>query len=152
MADKKTSGRTGRVKNVSSRAGKTVSMRSAKTGQYALTGTSERLTDVGQRAATVAAALGSKSMLASFLSVSASQPTQWIKGVESPNPENARTIVDIDHVIARAGLLWTPPVVSAWLVGANAFLGGARPIDVVKIRGAEPVIDALDQELAGAYA
>ena len=40
-------------------------------------------------------------MLASFLSVSASQPTQWIKGVESPNPENARTIVDIDHVIAH---------------------------------------------------
>jgi hypothetical protein len=152
MATKKTSGASGRVKNVSSRAGKAVAARSANTGRYALAGTTARMTDVGQRAATVAAALGSKSMLASFLSVSASQPTQWIKGVETPNPENARTIVDIDHVIARAGLLWTPPVVSAWLVGANAFLGGARPIDVVKTRGAEPVIDALDQELAGAYA
>ena len=151
MADKKTPG-AGRAKEVSARAGKTVSMRSAKSGQYALLGPTERRTDVGQRAATVAAALGSKAMLASFLSVSASQPTQWIKGVESPNPENARTIVDIDHVIARAGLLWTPSVVSAWLVGANAFLDGARPIDVVKTRGAEPVIDALDQELAGAYA
>lgn len=129
-----------------------MSLRSAKTTQRGFADTSELHTDVGQRAATVAAALGSKSMLANFLSVSASQPTQWIKGVESPNPENARTIVDIDHVIARAGLLWKPPVVSAWLVGANAFLGGARPIDVVKTRGAEPVIDALDQELAGAYA
>jgi len=152
MTDKKTPGTTGRAKNVSSRAGKALAGRSAKTGQYVLTGATGRMTDVGQRAATVAAALGSKSMLASFLSVSASQPTQWIKGVETPNPENARTIVDIDHVIARAGLLWTPSVVSAWLVGSNAFLGGARPIDVVKTRGAEPVIDALDQELAGAYA
>ncbi|MGA1829021.1 hypothetical protein [Microbacterium sp.] len=152
MADKKMPRSSGRVNNVSFRAGKTGSVRSVTSGKYVSTGTTERLTDVGQRAATVAAALGSKSMLATFLSVSASQPTQWIKGVESPNPENARTIVDIDHVIARAGLLWSPSVVSAWLVGSNAFLDGARPIDVVKTRGAEPVIDALDQELAGAYA
>ena len=30
-----------------------------------------------------------------------------------------------------------------WLVGSNQHLGGARPIDVLALRGAGPVIEAL---------
>lgn len=107
---------------------------------------------IRSRAESVAAALGGKSALARAMGVSASQPTQWIKGAERPSLENARVIVDLDYVVARAGLLWKPPVVQSWLVGRNAFLGGARPIDVVKMEGSGRVIDALDQELSGAYA
>lgn len=107
---------------------------------------------IADRASAVAAALGSQSKLASLLKVSPSQPTRWIDGSERPNPENARVIVDLDHVIARAGLLWKPSVVESWLSGSNAFLEGARPIDVLRTRGSVPVIDALDQELAGGYA
>lgn len=87
-----------------------------------------------------------------MLEVSPSQPTRWIDGSERPNSENARVIVDLDHVVARAGLLWEPTVIGSWLNGSNAFLDGARPIDVLKTIGSGPVIDALDQELAGAYA
>ena len=107
---------------------------------------------IEQRVSAVAAALGSKAKMATLLAVSPSQPTRWIEGSEKPNSENARTIVDLDHVIARAELLWKPSVISSWLIGSNAFLDGARPIDVLKTRGSSPVIDALDQELAGGYA
>lgn len=77
---------------------------------------------------------------------------QRVRGVADALGSNARAIVDLDHVVARAGLLWQPAVVTSWLYGHNAFLEGARPIDVVKLRGAAPVIEALDQELAGGYA
>lgn len=107
---------------------------------------------IGQRAATVAEAIGNRAKLAKLLAVSPSQPTRWIDGTETPNPTNAQTIVDLDYVVARAGLLWKPAVITEWLNGHNAFLDGARPIDVIKIHGSATVIDALDQELSGAYA
>lgn len=109
--------------------------------------------NLGVRAASVAQALGSKSQLATLLKVTASQPTRWINGEETPNGENARALVDLDHVVARARLLWKDEgVVKSWLTGHNAFLGGARPIDVITLEGTGPVIDALDQEMAGGYA
>lgn len=107
---------------------------------------------MAQRVATVSDALGSNAKLAVLLGISASQPTRWIRGTEKPNSENARTIIDLDHVVARAGLLWKPEVITTWLHGSNAFLDGARPIDVIKTGGSTPVIEALDQELAGSYA
>lgn len=107
---------------------------------------------ISQRVANVTAALGSNAKLATLLGISASQPTRWIQGDEAPNPENARAIVDLDYVVARAGLVWLPEVVTEWLYGHNSFLGGARPIDVLKTQGSADVVDALDQELSGAYA
>lgn len=124
-------------------------------GREQATGGAEELTfivPIGRRVREVAGALGSNANLAALLEVSPSQPTRWIQGSERPNSLNARAIVDLDHVVARAALLWQPTVVTSWLYGHNAFLGGARPIDVVKLRGAAPVIEALDQELAGGYA
>jgi len=107
---------------------------------------------IGRRVREVAGALGSNAKLAALLETAPSQPTRWIKGTERPNSINARAIVDLDHVVARASLLWEPSVVTSWLYGQNAFLDGARPVDVVKLQGARPVIAALDEELAGGYA
>lgn len=108
---------------------------------------------IPHRTELIAKALGSRAELARVLRVSNSQPTRWIKGQESPNPENTRAIVDMDHVIARARLLWSDDdVVSSWLNGSNAFLDGARPIDVIATDGSAPVIAALDQAMSGAYA
>ena len=105
------------------------------------------------RAESAAEALGSRTRLADALGVSDSQPTRWIRGEDSPNAENARAIVDLEYVVARARLLWSDDeTVNLWLNGRNAFLGGARPIDVIMTRGVSPVVDALDQEMAGAFA
>ena len=109
--------------------------------------------DVQWRAKSAAEALGSRTRLADALGVSDSQPTRWIRGEDSPNAENARAIVDLEYVVARARLLWSDDeTVNLWLNGRNAFLGGARPIDVIMTRGVSPVVDALDQEMAGTFA
>ncbi len=134
------------AKNPTSKAGAALRDAAAKRSNYVVA------IQIADRASAVAAALGSKAQLASMLEVSPSQPTRWIDGSERPNSENARVIVDLDHVIARAGLLWKPSVIGSWLNGSNAFLDGARPIDVLRTTGSAPVIDALDQELAGGYA
>lgn len=96
-------------------------------------------------------ALGSASALADILGVSKSQPTRWRKGEERPSPEAKRFLLDLEHVISRAGQLYQKPVVLDWLRGSNVHLDGARPIDVLRLRGSTPVIDALDAELQGAY-
>ncbi|WP_345762780.1 antitoxin Xre/MbcA/ParS toxin-binding domain-containing protein [Diaminobutyricibacter sp. McL0608] len=96
--------------------------------------------------------LGSGAVLAGLLGVNRSQPTQWRKGAESPSPEVGRGLLDLDYVVARASMLWQTDSVVAWLQGQNAFLEGARPIDVLRTRGSHDVVDALDAELAGAYA
>lgn len=90
--------------------------------------------------------------LARMLGVSRSQPTRWRSGAEQPGPDAARGLVDLDHVMTRALMLWPARVATDWLTSANAFLDGARPIDVLKVRGSAEVIDALDAATAGVYA
>lgn len=96
-------------------------------------------------------AVGSGSTLADLLGVSRSQPTRWRTGKESPSPQIARELVDLDHVMARASMLFTQPVALDWLGSSNSYLDGARPIDVLKTRGSAEVIAALDAAMAGAF-
>jgi uncharacterized protein (DUF2384 family) len=96
--------------------------------------------------------LGSQAALARLLQVSTSQPSRWRAGEESPSPEHGRELLDLDHVMARATLLWSAKTALGWLIGANSFLEGARPIDVLRLRGSGEVIAALDAEMAGSYA
>lgn len=107
--------------------------------------------DFQGRTATAAAALGGLTKIAELLEVSKSQPTRWRQGIEQPSPEMARLIVDLDHVMARAQLVFTPKVARQWLTGSNNYLDGARPIDVLRMRGSSEVIDALDAAMQGAY-
>jgi uncharacterized protein (DUF2384 family) len=53
-------------------------------------------------------------------------------------------ILDLDHVMARATLIWAPQVAIEWLQGSNSHLDGARPIDVLHDRGPNEVVQALD--------
>lgn len=63
-------------------------------------------------------------------------------------PENPALTV----VRARAEQVWAAPVAELWLHSANTYLGGARPVDVVELRGPQEVLDALDAITAGAFA
>ncbi|MGK3708932.1 antitoxin Xre/MbcA/ParS toxin-binding domain-containing protein [Arthrobacter sp. IK3] len=96
-------------------------------------------------------ALGSGAELARILGVSSSQPSRWMNGIETPGPETGRALVDLDHVMARALMLWKPKAAIEWLQGSNSYLDGARPIDVLRTRGSSEVVDALDAAQSGAF-
>jgi putative toxin-antitoxin system antitoxin component (TIGR02293 family) len=95
---------------------------------------------------------GGVTKVAEALRVSKSQPSRWRSGQEVPSLDAARRLVDLDHVLTRAPLLWEPAVAVTWLESPNGHLDGARPIDVLVTRGSTEVIDALDAALSGAYA
>ncbi len=110
-----------------------------------------RALGVEWRTAFLIESIGSRAALARLLDVSRSQPTRWLAGEETPGPENMRALIDLDYVVARAEMVWPPDVALEWLEGANSYLDGARPIDVLKLRGPTEVIDALDAALSGSF-
>jgi hypothetical protein len=104
-----------------------------------------------ERAARLVGVLGNKGV-AQLLNVSESQPSRWKTGQEVPSARSAPLLVDLDHVVGRLLLIWDSSVILDWLTGANGFLEGARPIDVIAVRGTTEVVEALEAEAAGAYA
>jgi transcriptional regulator with XRE-family HTH domain len=105
-----------------------------------------------QRVAFLSSVLGGHSKLARLLHVSASQPTRWEKGDETPSLAVAQRIIALDAVVAELLLLWDRSLVTDWLQGPNPQLRGARPVDVLRQRGPGEVIDAIRAEAAGAFA
>jgi len=98
------------------------------------------------------ATVGGVTKLARALGVAPSQPSRWKDGVETPSPDVAEKLLDLDHVVALAVQAWQPEVVMDWMTTSNGFLDGAQPLDVLMQRGAAEVIDALKATLSGAYA
>jgi hypothetical protein len=63
------------------------------------------------------------------------------------------SVYDPDRVVlTRAFQLFAPAVAAQWIIGSEPLLGGARPIDVLALRGIAPVIEALNAIEDGAYA
>jgi hypothetical protein len=88
--------------------------------------------------------------VAELLSVSRSQPSRWRTGKEGIGPENQRRLIDLDYVFGRLEQLYPSRQAQIWLTSHNAHLGG-RPIDVLRLKGAVPVIEAIDAEAEGAF-
>jgi transcriptional regulator with XRE-family HTH domain len=105
----------------------------------------------GERTQFLIETVGGVNKLAKTLGVSPSQPSRWRSGTETPSPEIAAKLLDLDHVIALAMQTWHPAVVMDWMTTSNGFLEGAQPIDVLLQRGPAEVIDALKATLSGAY-
>ncbi|MGH8925546.1 MAG: hypothetical protein ACRDWA_13055 [Acidimicrobiia bacterium] len=98
----------------------------------------------------VVSVLGSNTV-ARLLGVSRSQPSRWRSGEEQMSPINRARLTDLDHVMNRLLQVLWPEEASAWLAAINPHLGG-RPVDVLALRGAGPVIEAIDALAQGAYA
>ncbi|MGA8098423.1 MAG: hypothetical protein WB810_07175 [Candidatus Cybelea sp.] len=64
----------------------------------------------------------------------------------------ARRVIDLHDILNRALQVFQPATAASWLVGNEPFLDNKRPIDVLVMRGAAPLIEALDNIDAGAYA
>lgn len=87
-----------------------------------------------------------------MLGVSPSQTSRWASGEERPGAVAAPLLIDLEHVLARTRLIWAEPAASTWLTSANAHLGGARPVDVLRLEGPGPVLEALDAAAWGGAA
>lgn len=90
--------------------------------------------------------------VAAFVGVNASQPTRWAAGDERPGPAAAPLLIDLEHVLAKARLVWGEQAAQQWLVSSNSYLGGARPMDALRLQGPGAVLDALDGETWGGAA
>jgi hypothetical protein len=101
-----------------------------------------------ERTRWLADAVGGSGALADMLGVSRSQTTRWASGEERPGAESAPLLIDLEHVLARVRLVWAEPAATTWMISANAHLSGARPVDVLRLQGPGPVLEALD---AGAW-
>jgi putative toxin-antitoxin system antitoxin component (TIGR02293 family) len=88
---------------------------------------------------------------ARLLDVSSGTITNW-RGRRKMEPEYAKRILDLHDVLSRALQVFQPATAMSWLCGSEPFLGHKRPIDILALEGAAPVIEALDAIDAGAYA
>ena len=111
---------------------------------------SRALADVRPLLARLVAAYGNNPV-ARLLDVDAAMVTRWKRGAKI-SAAMAHRILGLHAVLARALQIFAPSVATQWLVGHEPFLYEARPIDVLAVRGAGPLIEALDAIAAGAYA
>lgn len=112
---------------------------------------------VGSGDASVRARLGAlidvlgNNLVAELLGVNRSQPSRWRRGIEGVAATPARRILELDLVISRLMLLYPPDIALRWLEGDNPHLG-ARPINVLKMRGPLAILAAIGAAEQGAYA
>ena len=109
------------------------------------------LADVTPLLARMIEALGTNAA-ARLLGADRAQVSRWNPGTESIGSEMGRRIVDLHDVLTRILRVYGREAAAMWLVGSEPLLGGARPIDVLVLEGAAPVIRAIDGIAEGAYA
>jgi uncharacterized protein (DUF2384 family) len=109
------------------------------------------LADVSPLLTRVVAALGTNAA-ARLLGADRAQVSRWTSGKEAIGSEMGRRIVDLHDILTRILRVYNPELAAMWLVGSEPLLGGARPIDVLTMEGAAPVVRAIDGIAAGAYA
>lgn len=102
------------------------------------------------RAAFLIETFGGAAALARILGVSRSQPPRWSAGTESPSARTAQQLLDMDHVAAKAMMVWPRSVALEWLSSPNSALGGAHPLELVLQGRAPEVIEELEALEQGA--
>jgi len=111
----------------------------------------QALADVSPLLDRVVEALGTNAA-ARLLGADRAQVSRWTSGKEGIGSEMGRRIVDLHDILTRILRVYSREAAAMWLVGSEPLLGGARPIDVLAMEGAAPVVRAIDGIAAGAYA
>jgi len=109
------------------------------------------LVDVAPLIARIVTALGTNAA-ARLLGADRAQVSRWSVGKEAVSGEMGRRIVDLHDVLTRILRVYSSEAAAMWLVGSEPLLGGARPIDVLAMEGAAPVIRAIDGISQGVFA
>jgi hypothetical protein len=107
--------------------------------------------DPERRSGFVVEVVGGTRRAADLLGVAPSQVSRWVNGESVPGAEQARRLIDLEHVLARLLLEWVPEVARDWLTTPNGFLDMIRPVDWIRERGAGDVLEAIQAEADGAY-
>jgi uncharacterized protein (DUF2384 family) len=89
---------------------------------------------------------------ARLLAADRAQVSRWNSGSEPIGSEMGRRIMDLHNVLTRILRIYGREAAAMWLVGSEPLLAGARPIDVLVLEGAAPVIRAIDGIAQGTYA
>lgn len=95
-------------------------------------------------------ALGN-SAVAAPLGVSKDRPGRWISGKDPPNEETWLQLAGLDSLVCQLLTAFTPDQARLWLEGDHPHLG-ARPIDVYRLEGPAPMIEAILAHEQGAFA
>ena len=109
------------------------------------------LADLSPQLAQVVEALR-RNAAARLLDADRAQVSRWTSGKEAIGSEMSRRIANLHGVLTRILRVYRRETAAMWLVGSEPLLGGARPIDVLAIEGAGPVVRAIDGIAEGAYA
>ena len=120
-------------------------------GRVILRPSAEGLADVRPLLGRVVEALGTNAA-GRLLGADRSQISRWGAGAEPVSAEMGRRIVDLHDILTRILRVYNRESAAMWLVGSEPLLGGARPIDVLALEGAAPVIRAIDGIAQGAHA
>jgi len=120
-------------------------------GKIVLRPAADTLVDVRPLLARIVEALGTNAA-GRVLGADRAQVSRWGTGTEPVGGEMARRIVDLHDILTRALRVFNRETAAQWLAGSEPLLGGARPIDVLVLEGAAPVIRALDGIAQGAFA
>lgn len=111
----------------------------------------DTLADVRPLLGRIVDALGTNAA-SRLLGADRAQVSRWGSAKESIGVEMARRIVDLHDVLTRILRVFNRDAAAAWLSGSEPLLGGARPIDVLALEGAAPVIAAIEGIAEGVYA
>nr|WP_253945411.1 antitoxin Xre/MbcA/ParS toxin-binding domain-containing protein [Nocardioides sp. zg-DK7169] len=76
-------------------------------------------------------------VVADLLDVPVEQVAMWRDGAGSPSPEQESRLNDLARLPSRAARIFERMGARNWTFNPNAFLGGLRPIDVLRTRGIE---------------
>jgi hypothetical protein len=108
--------------------------------------------EISESLVTLSDTLGGPNSVANLLNVTFGQIIRWVNETDVPNDEDTRVIKELTNVVDYLSSVWAPSVMSAWLTSSNAFLEGARPIDYIRLKGFDQVLEAIDAEFSGVFA
>lgn len=89
-------------------------------------------------------------MVAALLGVSQDKRGHWAVGQAEDSEENRAQSADLDALIGHLNDAFTPAQALLWLQGQDPYLG-ARPIDVYRLEGSEPLLAAIRAHQQGAF-
>jgi uncharacterized protein (DUF2384 family) len=90
------------------------------------------------------------SAAAEILDIDKAQLSRCARGTEPIGTELARRISDVEYVLERAARVMHEDEIGPWLISPEPLLGDATPLNTLALRGAGPVINALEGIFAGA--